>query len=281
MTERKVLVVGAGSAGRMAVSEMLRVPAAGFLPVAFIDDDPAKQGTEIEGIQVLGGRDAIPAALVETGANEIIVALPSVHGRVIRDIVAIDFFTVPTATFRILFTFVVLHHDRRHAVHFNVTAHPTAEWTAQQIVEAFPGGSAPRFLIRDRDGVRALVAEIRPDLLVHAAAQSSHDLAALRPFDDFDVNAVGTLNLLESCRVTSPETIFAQLVAEGLRPGMRVRVSETSPQRIRFEADAEEHVLAPVVAANLAVMSLPEEKEMEGPFASLSSLRPKSIPSLP
>lgn len=71
-----------------------------------------------------------------------------------------------------------------------------------------------------------------------------------------------------------PETIFAQLVAEGLRPGMRVRVSETSPQRIRFEADAEEHVLAPVVAANLAVMSLPEEKEMEGPFASLSSLRP-------
>jgi hypothetical protein len=55
----------------------------------------------------------------------------------VRDIVAIDFFTVPTATFRILFAFVVLRHDRRQVVHFNVTAHPTAEWTAQQIVEAF------------------------------------------------------------------------------------------------------------------------------------------------
>ncbi len=71
----------------------------------------------------------------------------------LTDIVAIDFFTVPTATFRILFAFVVLRHDRRKVVHFNVTAHPTAEWTAQQIVEAFPEDHAPRFLIRDRDSI--------------------------------------------------------------------------------------------------------------------------------
>ena len=71
----------------------------------------------------------------------------------LTDIVAIDFFTVPTATFRILFAFVVMRHDRRHVVHFNVTAHPTAAWTAQQIVEAFPDEAAPRFLIRDRDGI--------------------------------------------------------------------------------------------------------------------------------
>ena len=71
----------------------------------------------------------------------------------VRDIVAVDFFTVPTATFRVLFTFVVLRHDRRRVVHFNVTAHPTAEWTAQQIVEAFPEDHAPRFLIRDRDSI--------------------------------------------------------------------------------------------------------------------------------
>ena len=71
----------------------------------------------------------------------------------IKDIVAVDFFTVPTATFRILFTFVVLRHERRQVVHFNVTAHPTAEWTAQQIVEAFPFDDAPRFLLRDRDGI--------------------------------------------------------------------------------------------------------------------------------
>ncbi len=66
---------------------------------------------------------------------------------------AIDFFTVPTATFRVLSCFVVLCHDRRRVVHFNVTAHPTERWTAQQIVEAFPYDSAPRHLIRDRDSI--------------------------------------------------------------------------------------------------------------------------------
>lgn len=70
-----------------------------------------------------------------------------------RDIVAVDFFTVPTATFRILFCFIVLRHDRRVVVHFNVTAHPTARWTAQQIVEAFLQDETPRFLIRDRDSI--------------------------------------------------------------------------------------------------------------------------------
>ncbi len=71
----------------------------------------------------------------------------------LTDIVAIDFFTVPTATFRVLFAFVVLRHDRRMVMHFNATAHPTAEWTAQQIVEAFPDDTSPQFLIRDRDGI--------------------------------------------------------------------------------------------------------------------------------
>ena len=59
-------------------------------------------------------------------------------------VAGIDFFTVPTATLRILYVFIVLSHDRRHIVHFNVTAHPTAQWTAQQLVEAFPFDSAPR-----------------------------------------------------------------------------------------------------------------------------------------
>ena len=71
----------------------------------------------------------------------------------LTDIVAIDFFTVPTATFRILFAFVVLRHDRRMLLHFNVTAHPTAEWTAQQVIKAFPDDTAPRVMIRDRDGI--------------------------------------------------------------------------------------------------------------------------------
>lgn len=63
-----------------------------------------------------------------------------------RDIVAIDFFAVPTATFPILFALVVPSHERRKVVHFNVTANPTAIWTSQQIVEAFPDDAAPRFL---------------------------------------------------------------------------------------------------------------------------------------
>jgi transposase InsO family protein len=66
---------------------------------------------------------------------------------------SIDFFTVPTATFRVLFVFVVLAHDRRRIVHVNVTAHPTAAWTAQQLREAWPCDTAPRFLLRDRDAI--------------------------------------------------------------------------------------------------------------------------------
>ena len=72
----------------------------------------------------------------------------------LRTTVACDFFVVPTATFRLLFCFIVLTHDRRRILHLNVTAHPTAEWTAQQIVEAFPGdGTEPRYLLRDRDAI--------------------------------------------------------------------------------------------------------------------------------
>ena len=66
---------------------------------------------------------------------------------------AVDFFTVPTITFRVLYVFLVLRHDHRRIAHFNVTANPTAQWAAQQIVEAFPFEEVPRFLLRDRDGI--------------------------------------------------------------------------------------------------------------------------------
>ena len=71
----------------------------------------------------------------------------------VRDLVAVDFFTVPTAQLRVLFVLVVLAHDRRRVVHFNVTEHPTAAWAAQQVVDAFPDDSAPAYLLRDRDRV--------------------------------------------------------------------------------------------------------------------------------
>jgi len=68
-------------------------------------------------------------------------------------LVSVDFFTVATVRFEILCVLVILAHDRRRVRHFNITAHPTAQWTAQQVVEAFPWDSAPRYLLRDRDGV--------------------------------------------------------------------------------------------------------------------------------
>lgn len=65
--------------------------------------------------------------------------------------------------------------------------------------------------IRDRAGVDKLIYDLAPDLIVHCAAQPSHDLAKDRPFDDFDVNAVGTLNLLEAARQYAPETVFCHM----------------------------------------------------------------------
>lgn len=71
----------------------------------------------------------------------------------VKTMVSVDFFTVPTINFQVLYVFLVLAHDRRRIVHFNVTAHPTAEWTAHQLREAFPWDSVPRYLLRDRDRI--------------------------------------------------------------------------------------------------------------------------------
>jgi transposase InsO family protein len=71
----------------------------------------------------------------------------------LSDIVAIDFFVVPTITFHLLFGFLILRHDRRELVHVNVTDHPTAAWAAHQLVESFPEETAPKYLLRDRDAI--------------------------------------------------------------------------------------------------------------------------------
>ena len=85
--------------------------------------------------------------------------------------VSMDFFTVPTFTGRVLFVFVLLAHQRRRIVHFNVTEHPTAEWSAQQVIEAFPHDTAPRWALRDRDAVYGDV--FRAALPASASAKSS------------------------------------------------------------------------------------------------------------
>ena len=70
-----------------------------------------------------------------------------------KEIIALDFFTVSTATFRVLFVLIILSHDRRRILYFNVTAHPTAAWTGQQLLEACGLEEAPGYLIRDRDSI--------------------------------------------------------------------------------------------------------------------------------
>jgi len=77
----------------------------------------------------------------------------------IGTLASMDFFTVTTATFRLLYVLVILSHDRRRVVHFNVTTSPTAAWVSQQLREAFPFETSPRYLIHDRDGIYG--AEVR------------------------------------------------------------------------------------------------------------------------
>ena len=89
-----------------------------------------------------------------------------------------------------------------------------------------------------------------------------------QPLTELPTDRLGEIVHVED----EPEAIYAQLVAEGLHPGMRVRVMDASPERIRFLADANEHILAPVLAANLSVIALPQDEEMAGPFERLSGL---------
>ena len=84
-------------------------------------------------------------------------------------------------------------------------------WNQRRLEEQLPGFTHHELDIRNRAGVEDLVRELKPDLVVHTAAQPSHDRAAAIPFDDFDTNAVGTLNLLEACRRHQPDTVFIHM----------------------------------------------------------------------
>jgi CDP-paratose 2-epimerase len=115
---------------------------------------------------------------------------------------------------------VVEYFDRQgwnvHGVDNNMRADFFGEkgdtrWNQRRLQSACPRFRHHELDIRDRAGVLALMEQLKPDLIVHAAAQPSHDLAASRPFDDFDVNAGGTLNLLEAARRFAPETVFVHM----------------------------------------------------------------------
>lgn len=84
-------------------------------------------------------------------------------------------------------------------------------WNLQRLREDFPNFHHHELDIRNRAGVVELLKDLQPTAVVHTAAQPSHDLAASRPFDDFDVNAVGTFNLLEAARLACPESPFVHM----------------------------------------------------------------------
>jgi transposase InsO family protein len=100
--------------------------------------------------------------LSERSVSSILRRLPSSHkGQPWKtflknhatEICSMDFFTVPTFNFKLLSVLVILSHDRRRVVHYNITSHPTALWSLQQVREAFPWGDNPKYLIRDRDSI--------------------------------------------------------------------------------------------------------------------------------
>jgi CDP-paratose 2-epimerase len=84
-------------------------------------------------------------------------------------------------------------------------------WNQRRLQRRLPGFSHHEVDIRDRAAVLRLLEDLRPDAIVHAAAQPSHDLAAKMPFEDFDTNAVGTFNLLEATRRWAPEAVFVHM----------------------------------------------------------------------
>ena len=92
----------------------------------------------------------------------------------VGQIMAADFFVVPTATYRLLFVLVILAHERRRVVHVAVTAHPTTEWTGQQLRDAFPWDHAPRYLIRDRDHAFDGVAAMAKAMGIHDVRTAPH-----------------------------------------------------------------------------------------------------------
>jgi CDP-paratose 2-epimerase len=142
-------------------------------------------------------------------------------------------------------------------------------WNQQRLEAKHKKFSHHELDIRDRRGVDAIIEQLRPSLIVHAAAQPSHDLAAARPFDDFDVNANGTLNLLEATRRHIPQTPFACMSTNkvyGDRPNS-IRLKETPTRwdyddpefadgiREDFSIDQSKHSLfgASKVAADVMV----------------------------
>jgi hypothetical protein len=131
-----------------------------------------------------------------------------------KETIAVDFFTVPTATFKVLFVLIVLNHDRRRILHFNVTEHPTAAWTARQLLEACGPDETPEYLIRDRDAIygeavhrqaRALGIEELPTA-PQSPWQNPYDPERVPGSDDRPEHGSSPLDPFQLCGLLQPRT---------------------------------------------------------------------------
>ena len=130
-------------------------------------------------------------------------------------------------------------------------------WNQERLRQALEGFHHHEADIRDRARVAELVATIRPDLVVHAAAQPSHDLAAKIPFDDFDTNAVGTLNLLEACRQHRKDAVFIHMSTNKVYGDQPNRLPLTEEQsRWDFADHHREHGVPETLSIDQCLHSL-------------------------
>ena len=109
-------------------------------------------------------------------------------------------------------------------------------WNQQRLTQELPGFVHHELDIRDRAGVLALVRDVKPAVIVHTAAQPSHDLAASRPFDDFDVNAVGTMNMLEAARRNNANPPLSALL-DAIRAARSIVLFRAYRRREQWSAD--------------------------------------------
>src|SRR3954466_1145927 len=118
-------------------------------------------------------------------------------------------------------------------------------WNQRRLTDELKGFVHHELDIRDRAGVLALVRTVKPAVIVHAAAQRSHDRAAAIPFDDFDTNAVGTLNLLEAARQAAPESPFVHMSTNKVYGDAPNRIAlKELPTRWDYADDAYAHGIA-------------------------------------
>lgn len=145
--------------------------------------------------------------------------------------------------------------NNQRAVFFGAAG--DTRWNQRRLQASIPGFVHHELDIRNRPGVDALVQEISPDFIVHTAAQPSHDRAAAIPFDDFDTNAGGTLNLLEACRRHCPQAPFVQMSTNKVYGDAPNRIPlEEQPTRWDYADGHREHGIPETFSIDHSLHSL-------------------------